>query len=268
MFSLVLYVALMLLTDLDSVVDEDHGEKFFESERKRESLLPKETSKRKEHFRPLIAYSTGMADVVIPISSVLEVKPHGVPAFAFIADGLSVIATRRGTLMMLDSCIVTACTQSSSRTDHARALIYLRADRALKDTLVISVPRLDGNGVMMHIIKNKVGTSHDWFQTRTKTAKGASTSVSNVFEVPGDLEDDGHLDVLNAQDPKRNSRGTHMEENLVEKARKNMEAIKKKTTSTLASNTFSTLREDNRNFMEDLVDDTRKKVGAPPRKTV
>ncbi|GJU39015.1 zinc knuckle CX2CX4HX4C containing protein [Tanacetum coccineum] len=46
-----------------------------------------------------------------------------------------------------------------------------------------------------------------------KTNMGASiltsTPVSNVFEVLSDLEDDGHLDTLNAEDPKRNSGYSH-----------------------------------------------------------
>ncbi|GKB20665.1 reverse transcriptase domain-containing protein [Tanacetum coccineum] len=184
------------------------------------------------------------------------VKLQGVPALDFTADGSSAISTRLGTLMMLDSCTVTACTQSWGRMDYARALIDLRADRALKNTL------------------NKVATSHDGFQTgyrkvfrghmtneqevkvdryqpmkqqiipiKMKTARGASTSTStpiaNMCEVLGDLKDDGHLDALNTEDPKCNSKGTHMEENW----------------------------EDNENSMDDLVDDTRKKVGTPPRKT-
>ncbi|GKD27740.1 hypothetical protein Tco_1233954 [Tanacetum coccineum] len=72
---------------------------------------------------------------------------------------------------------------------------------------------------------------------KLKTARGVSTStnmpVSNVVEVFGDLEDDDHLDALDAKNPKHDSGVlTH-----------------------------------NGKFMDDLVDDTRKKVGAPPTKT-
>ncbi|GJZ05447.1 hypothetical protein Tco_0538722 [Tanacetum coccineum] len=161
------------------------------------------------------------------------------------------------TPMMLDSCTV----MYAICMNYAQALIDLRADRVLKDTLVIYVPRLDGNGFMMHIdrveydwkplrcgtclvfghddvlcptrviteLKNKDATSHDGFQTRyrkvfrglvarehegkininhptkqqlipvkLKNTRGVGTSnntlVSNVFEVLGDMEDDGHLD--------------------------------------------------------------------------
>nr|GEV35215.1 hypothetical protein [Tanacetum cinerariifolium] len=84
------------------------------------------------------------------------VKLHGVPALTFRADGLSFIATRLGTLMKLDSCTTTACTQSWGRMDYARDMIDLRVDRALNDTVVL-----------------------------------------------GDLEDDGPLDALDAENPKR-----------------------------------------------------------------
>nr|GFB16628.1 zinc knuckle CX2CX4HX4C [Tanacetum cinerariifolium] len=55
--------------------------------------------------------------------------------------GLSAIATRLGTPVMLDLCTVTTCMQSWGRIDYARALVDIRVDRALKDTMVISVPK-------------------------------------------------------------------------------------------------------------------------------
>ncbi|GJU16864.1 hypothetical protein Tco_1144830 [Tanacetum coccineum] len=44
-------------------------------------------------------------------------------------------------------------------------------------------------------------------------------------------------------------------------------AYQKKTTSTPVSNSFSALEEDNEKAMDDLVDDTRKKMEAHPKKT-
>ncbi|GJU79346.1 hypothetical protein Tco_1276416 [Tanacetum coccineum] len=143
------------------------------------------------------------------------------------------------------------------RMDYARALIDWRADRALKDTLVIYVPMLDGNGSMMHNVK----VEYEWKPPRCGTCsvfghdgvlcpkrainerKAFRGPVTREQEVLGDLEDDRHLDAPNVEDPKRDSEGTHMEENLVENDMKNM------------------------NFMDDLLDDTRTKVGAPPKKT-
>ncbi|GJU42072.1 hypothetical protein Tco_1195029 [Tanacetum coccineum] len=93
---------------------------------------------------------------------------------------------------MLDSCTVITCMQSWGRMDYARALVDIRVDRSLKDTMVISILNPIRNGVTMHTIK---------------------------------------------------------------------------TTSTPVSNVFSTLEEDNGKPMDDLIDDTKKKVDASPMKT-
>nr|GFA02256.1 hypothetical protein [Tanacetum cinerariifolium] len=87
-----------------------------------------------------------------------------------------------------------------------RKLASKRADRALSDNVVIFVPREQGV---------KINHNHPEKQqfkpVKSKTARGDSTStntlVSNVFEVLGDLEDDGftspdHFDLLTKEDGK------------------------------------------------------------------
>ncbi|GJU89006.1 hypothetical protein Tco_1301429 [Tanacetum coccineum] len=59
--------------------------------------------------------------------------------------------------------------QSWGRMDYARALVDIRVDRAIKDSMVISILNLIGNGVTMHTIKQG-GTSNDSFQTVQKMA--------------------------------------------------------------------------------------------------
>ncbi|GKA60381.1 reverse transcriptase domain-containing protein [Tanacetum coccineum] len=147
------------------------------------------------------------------------IKFHGVPVSAFVADGLSVIATRLGTSVMLDSYIVTKCMQSWKHMDYVLALVDIRVDQDLKSIMVISVPNPIKNGVTMHTIKG--GMSNDGFQTIQRKA---------LYSLP------------NQQVPNF--------------------AYQKKTTSTLVSNTFFALEEDNGKPMDDLVDDTRKKVDA------
>ncbi|GJU73069.1 ATPase, F1/V1/A1 complex, alpha/beta subunit [Tanacetum coccineum] len=114
------------------------------------------------------------------ISVSVYVKLHGVLAFAFTTDGLSVIATRLGTPMM--------------------------ADRALSDNVVVFVPR-EQEVKMDHYHPKK----QQFKPVKPKIARGVSTStntpVSNVFEVLGDLEDDGftspdHFDLLTKEDGK------------------------------------------------------------------
>ncbi|GJS39411.1 hypothetical protein Tco_0564454 [Tanacetum coccineum] len=64
------------------------------------------------------------------------VKFHGVPVTAFSKDGLSVIATKLRTHLMLDSYTSNMCMESWGRSSYARAMIELRADVKLKDTIV------------------------------------------------------------------------------------------------------------------------------------
>nr|GEY44748.1 hypothetical protein [Tanacetum cinerariifolium] len=71
-----------------------------------------------------------------------KVKFHGVHMTALIKDGLSVIATKLGTLVMLDSYTSDKCMQSWGRSSYARAVIELRVDVELKDTIVEAMPKL------------------------------------------------------------------------------------------------------------------------------
>ncbi|GKD19044.1 retrotransposon protein, putative, ty1-copia subclass [Tanacetum coccineum] len=70
------------------------------------------------------------------------VKLHGVPVTTFSEDGLSAIATKLGTPLMLDSYTSDTCMQSWGRSSYARAMIELRADVKLKDNIVVAMPRV------------------------------------------------------------------------------------------------------------------------------
>ncbi|GJY85183.1 hypothetical protein Tco_0499209 [Tanacetum coccineum] len=61
---------------------------------------------------------------------------------AFSDDGLSIIATKLGTPLMLDSNTSDMCMQSCGRSSYARAMIELQADVDLKDTVVVAMPKL------------------------------------------------------------------------------------------------------------------------------
>ncbi|GJS96385.1 copia protein [Tanacetum coccineum] len=74
------------------------------------------------------------------------VKIHGVPVTAFSGDGLSVIATKLGTPLMLDSYTSDMCMQSWGRSSYARVMIEIRADVELKDNIVVAMPRIKGEG--------------------------------------------------------------------------------------------------------------------------
>ncbi|GJZ33148.1 putative ribonuclease H-like domain-containing protein, partial [Tanacetum coccineum] len=74
------------------------------------------------------------------------VKLHGVPVTAFNKDGLSAIATKLGTPLMLDSYTSHMCMQSYGRSSYDRAMIEIQADVELKDTIMVAMPKLVGEG--------------------------------------------------------------------------------------------------------------------------
>ncbi|GJR01056.1 cytokinin dehydrogenase 3-like protein [Tanacetum coccineum] len=73
-------------------------------------------------------------------------KIHGVPVTAFSDDGLSAIATKPGTPLMLDSYTSDMCMQSWGRSSYARVMIELRADVELKDNIIVAIPRITMEG--------------------------------------------------------------------------------------------------------------------------
>ncbi|GKF74542.1 hypothetical protein Tco_0220874, partial [Tanacetum coccineum] len=63
---------------------------------------------------------------------------------AFNEDALSVIPTKLGTPLMLDSYTFDMCIQYWGRSSYARALIKIRADVELKDNIMVAMPKLVG----------------------------------------------------------------------------------------------------------------------------
>ncbi|GKD34002.1 retrotransposon protein, putative, ty1-copia subclass [Tanacetum coccineum] len=79
-------------------------------------------------------------------SILVWVKLYVVPVMAFSKDGLSAIATKLDTPLMLDSYTSYMCLQSWGRSSYARAMIELQADVELKDTIVVAMSNLNGEG--------------------------------------------------------------------------------------------------------------------------
>nr|GFA99588.1 hypothetical protein [Tanacetum cinerariifolium] len=95
------------------------------------------------------------------------VKLHGVPITAFSEDGLSVIATKLGTPLMLDSYTSDMCMQSWGRLSYARVMIELRADVDLKDKIGMAMPKITREG---HYTCN-VRVEYEWKPTRCLSCK-------------------------------------------------------------------------------------------------
>ncbi|GKE55740.1 hypothetical protein Tco_1494925 [Tanacetum coccineum] len=76
---------------------------------------------------------------------------HDTLITAFTEDGLST-ATKFHTPLMLDSCTSSMCTEPWVRSSYARAMVELRADIELKDTIMVVVPKFVGYGYTMRTI--------------------------------------------------------------------------------------------------------------------
>ncbi|GJY30986.1 putative reverse transcriptase domain-containing protein [Tanacetum coccineum] len=81
------------------------------------------------------------------------VKLHSVPITTFSEDGLSAIAMKHGTSLMLDSYTSDMCLQSWGRSSYARAIIELQADVESKDTIVEECPKNPSLGVAKNLKK-------------------------------------------------------------------------------------------------------------------
>nr|GEX26760.1 hypothetical protein [Tanacetum cinerariifolium] len=95
------------------------------------------------------------------------VKLHGVPMMAFSEDGLSVIATKLGTSLMLDLYTSDKCMQSWGRSSYARSMIELLADVELKVTTVVAMPKLIGEWFYTYTVR----VEYEWKPSRCACCK-------------------------------------------------------------------------------------------------
>nr|GEV05930.1 hypothetical protein [Tanacetum cinerariifolium] len=97
-------------------------------------LVNDEPSRKSVNFRTLITMVGNGVDVAIPLDSIRAISES--------EDGLSIIATKLGTLLMLDSYTSGMCMHSWGMLSYARAMIKLQADEELQDTIVVAMPKL------------------------------------------------------------------------------------------------------------------------------
>ncbi|GKC36478.1 cytokinin dehydrogenase 3-like protein, partial [Tanacetum coccineum] len=127
------------------------------------------------------------------------VKLYGVLVTAFSEDGLSAIATKLGTPLMIDSYTTDMCMQSWGRSSYARAMIEFRADVELKDNIVAVFGHvLDEcpNSIGVGATKNLKMTSQTpkGIPVGQKIAfKPKQVSKSNPFEVLTSIDNDVNL---------------------------------------------------------------------------
>ncbi|GKF62155.1 zinc knuckle CX2CX4HX4C containing protein [Tanacetum coccineum] len=87
------------------------------------------------------------------------VKFLDVSLVAYTSNGLSLIASKVGNLMMLDSFTNSMCLESWGRSSYARILIEIDASNGFSENLVMAVPNLNGPGYTKEkkFILNKSG---------------------------------------------------------------------------------------------------------------
>ncbi|GJV67413.1 copia protein [Tanacetum coccineum] len=95
------------------------------------------------------------------------VRLHSVPVTAFSEDGLSAVATKLGTPLILDSYTSDMCMQSWGWSSYARVMIELRADVELKDNIVVAMPKITREG---HYTCN-VRVEYEWKPPRCSSCK-------------------------------------------------------------------------------------------------
>ncbi|GJS19258.1 zinc knuckle CX2CX4HX4C containing protein [Tanacetum coccineum] len=106
------------------------------------------------------------------------VKIHDIPLQVFSEDGISLIATKIGKPIMLDSYTSSMCIDSWGRSSFARCLIEVKADDVLKESMVVNKRK---NG--------KTGTSSNSNNRNSVKIDGHSGKL-NVKYVPKAAEDE------------------------------------------------------------------------------
>ncbi|GJX66474.1 reverse transcriptase domain-containing protein [Tanacetum coccineum] len=159
------------------------------------------------------------------------VKLHGVPVTAFSEDGLSAIATKLGTPLMLDSYTSDMCNQSWDRSSYVRPMIEVRAYVKLKDTIVAAMPKLTGEGLYtcneecpknprLGVLKILKKPSQDPKGVLIRCEATQRLVHSNPFDVINSVDNDGELGTnggtSNLASNEANSSGSSFWKNFVE----------------------------------------------------
>nr|GEY00685.1 hypothetical protein [Tanacetum cinerariifolium] len=118
------------------------------------------------------------------------VKLYGVPVTAFSEDGLSAIATKMGTPLMLDYYTSDMCMQYWGRSSYARVTIELRVDVDLKDNIVVAMPKIIREGHYICSGEKKI------VKKPSQTSRGVSVGVEPTIED----SNSNPFDVLNSVD--------------------------------------------------------------------
>ncbi|GJS08602.1 hypothetical protein Tco_0365398 [Tanacetum coccineum] len=146
-------------------------------------LYTREPSRKSVNFRTLITSIGNWVDVAILFESIRAISErfanttyafflgkwvacHVVANYFSSKDGLDAML-ENGTPLMLDSYTFDIYLQSWGRSNYARAMIELRADEKLKDTIVVAMPKLIDDGFNMYTIR----VEYEWKPPRCSSYK-------------------------------------------------------------------------------------------------
>nr|GEV63980.1 hypothetical protein [Tanacetum cinerariifolium] len=139
------------------------------------------------------------------------VKLHDVPITAYSKDGLSAIATKLGTPLMLDSYTSDMCMESWGRSSYAKIMIDLRIDVELKDNIVVVVSNLVDKLLEVFMLVQIWGL-HRLNNDSKKNGASASGKNKQVGMTRKDVSNSNPFDVLNSikndDDPGTNGRNS------------------------------------------------------------
>ncbi|GJW50743.1 ALP1-like protein [Tanacetum coccineum] len=154
------------------------------------------------------------------------VKLHGVPVTAFSEDGLSAIATKLGTPLMLDSYTSDMCMQSWGRLSYARVMIELRAYVELKDNIVVAMPKITMEG---HYTCN-VRVEYEWKPPRCSSCRVFGHIHKEC------LKNTGAVEKKTVKKPSQTSQGVSVCLKMGFKHQKEYRPVPKKTTASSSGN--------------------------------
>nr|GEU86920.1 hypothetical protein [Tanacetum cinerariifolium] len=106
---------------------------------------------------------------------------YGVLVTAFNEDGLSAIATKLGTPLMLDSYTSNICMQYWGRSSYARVMIELQASVELKDNIVMAIPKITREGHYIFNIRVNAGEKKT-VKKPSQTSRGVSVGLKMSFK--------------------------------------------------------------------------------------
>ncbi|GKA11339.1 hypothetical protein Tco_0690772 [Tanacetum coccineum] len=136
------------------------------------NVVTTEKKTPKINFRTLINnHHVENSDCALPVENVIDgngadkvtkvpvwVKIHKVHVVAYSKDGLSLIVTQIGKLIILDAFTSSMCVEPLGRLGFARALIEVTVEKELKKKIIMVVPIVDGEGHTME----QISVEYEW----------------------------------------------------------------------------------------------------------